>query len=171
MDASSTGVRRFFQQISTEEGVYGLILVSGLVAAAGGVHAPSFKILIFVSVTVIVFWLAHVYSGVVARHGRRDDDGQPAHLGAVIRHAIGKARGMLLAVVVPGIALLLGVFGIFDDTTATWVALWSCVGVLALLGFVAYSRLGVSWLWRIVGAFATASFGLIIIIAKTIVTH
>ncbi len=123
------------------------------------------------AVTLVVFWLAHVYSGVVAGHGRRNHTGERVALGAMIRHAIGKTQGMLLSAVIPAGFLALGMVGIWSDKTAIWAALWACVGVLAVLGYISYRKLGASLLWRIVGAIATASFGLIIVVVKMIVTH
>lgn len=54
--------------LSTEEGIYGLILVAGLVAVAGNAGLTSPQTLLFVLVTNSVFWTAHVYSGAVAAH-------------------------------------------------------------------------------------------------------
>lgn len=171
MDETPTRARIFFKHISTEEGVYGLILVSGLIAAAGMAKAPSGRILLLTAVTLIVFWLAHVYSGVVAGHGRRGPDGERARLASMIGHAMAKTQGMLLSAVIPGAFLALGAIGVLHDKTAIWAALWACVGVLAVLGYVAYRKLGATMLWRIIGALSTASFGLIIVVVKLIVTH
>lgn len=171
MDAMPNGARRYIKHVSTEEGVYGLILVSGLIAAAGIAHSSAGQILVIGTVTHVVFWLAHVYSGVVAGHGRRDHTGERFSLGPVIRHAMGKTKGMLLSAVIPGVFLALGALRIFDDKTAIWAALWSCVVVLAVLGFAAYRKLGANLVWCVVGALATASFGLIIVVTKLIVMH
>lgn len=151
--------------------MYGLILVSGLIATAGGTGATSFRMLLFVVVTLSVFWLAHVYAGVVGSHGSTGHDGQPMPLRAVIRESMRESQDMLLAALLPAAALLLGVLGILQDRTAGWLAMWVCVAVLALLGYRSYHRLGATLPVRLVGAFATASFGLVIIIAKAIVTH
>lgn len=78
---------------------------------------------------------------------------------------------MLLAAVLPAVALLLGAAGLMQDKTAGWLAMWICVAVLALLGYRSYSRLGAGLPVRLLGSLATASFGLIIIAAKAIVTH
>lgn len=156
---------------STEEGVYGLILVSGLVASAGSGGAPAGRALAITAVTVVVFWLAHVYAGAVAAHGTADAEGRPVPLGQAVRHAMRRSSGLLVATVLPGIALMLGVVGVLPDKVAIWTSLWVCVGVLAWLGFVAYRRKGVTWPMQIVGAVSTASFGVVIIAAKAIITH
>lgn len=171
MSAAASNSDGFTKHLSTGEGVYGLILVSGLIATASSAHAPSFRVLLFVAVTLGVFWLAHVYSQVVGDHGRMGADGSPMKLRVAIRESVRETRGMLLAAVLPAGALLLGAFGVLQDTTANWLALWVCVGVLALLGYRSYHRLGAALHVRLLGALATASFGLIIIAAKAIVTH
>lgn len=157
--------------MSTEEGVYGLILVSGLVAATGSAGSPAWKTLLFTCVTVAVFWCAHVYAGAVAAHGTAGADGVPLGLRAALKEAIRKSRGMLASTVFPALALLLGAVGVLRDTTAVWLALWVCVAALGWLGFLAYGRKGAQLHIRIIGALATASFGLVIIVAKAIVTH
>lgn len=171
MSAASPNTDGFTKHLSTGEGVYGLILVSGLIATASSAQTPSFRVLLFVAVTLGVFWLAHVYSQVVGDHGRTGADGNPRLLRVAIRESIRETKGMLLAAVLPAGALMLGVIGILPDKTANWSALWVCVGVLALLGYRSYSKLGAALHIRLLGALATASFGLIIIAAKAIVTH
>ena len=171
MSENSPRSRSFTTQLATGEGVYGLILVSGLVATSSSAGASSFRVLIFVAITVAVFWLAHVYSNVVAAHGRADDDGRPTALRQSVREAVRETRGMLFATVFPAATLLLGVFGLVQDRTANWLALWVCVGALAALGYRSYQAVGARLVTRLVGSLATASFGLIIIAAKAIVTH
>lgn len=171
MSAPSPAAAKFAKHLSSGEGVYGLILVSGLIATASSAQAPSGRVLLFVAVTLGVFWLAHVYSGVVADYGRTGSNGEPMPLRTVIRESVRDARGMLFAAVFPAGALLLGAFGVMPDRSANWLALWICVGVLACLGYLAYRRRGAALHVRLLGALATASFGLIIILAKAIVTH
>ena len=167
----SPSTARFAKHLASGEGVYGLILVSGLVATASGTGASSLRVLLFVIVTLSVFWLAHVYSNAVGSHGSVGEDGTPQPLRAVIRHSLRESRGMLLAAVPPAIALLLGAVGILQDRTAGWLAMWVCVAILAVLGYQSYRRRGAALHVRLIGALVTASFGLIIIIAKAIVTH
>lgn len=157
--------------MTTEEGVYGLILVSGLIAASGSAGAPAWKTLIFAGVTIVVFWAAHVYAGAVASHGAQSASGTPIPIGAAIRGAIRKSRGLLAATFAPAIVLLLGAFGVLGDAGATWLSLWVCVTALAVLGYAAFARNGAKSWGRVIGALSTASFGVVIILAKAIVTH
>lgn len=171
MSAASPSTNEFSKYLSTGAGVYGLILVSGLIATASSAQASSLRVLVFVAVTLGVFWLAHVYSEAVGDHGRTGADGTPTRLRDAIRESVRRTWGMLLAAVLPAGALLLGVFGVLEDWTANWLALWVCVGVLAVLGYRSYYKRGAALHVRLFGALATASFGLIIIAAKAIVTH
>lgn len=155
--------------IATEEGVYGIILVSGLVAAAGTAEMGSLHTLIFVGVTLIVFWVAHIYAGTVAIHGSGEDE--VVGLREAIQHSVKRSRGLLVSGLIPAVPLLLGTFGIIGDKLAAWVALWVGTAVLALLGYAAYRRKNAPLHLRLIGAFCTASFGLIIIVVKAIVQH
>ena len=168
LSAKSGGITR---HLATGEGVYGLILVSGLIATASSAHATSIRVLIFVAVTVAVFWVAHVYANVVASYGKVDGDGNRVTLMSTVSAAVRETRGMLVATLFPAAALLLGVFGVLHDTSANWLALWVCVGALAFLGYRAFRMLGAALHVRLLGACATASFGLVIIVAKAIITH
>ena len=157
--------------MTTEEGVYGLILVSGLIAASGSAGSPAWKTFMFTGVTVIVFWIAHVYAGAVAAHGSQSADGSPKSVGEATREAMRRSRGLLASTLPPAAALLLGMIGLLSDAAATWLSLWVSVSVLGMLGYIAYSRKGARWWMRIVGALSTASFGVVIILAKAVVTH
>jgi len=112
-----------------------------------------------------------VYAGSVARHGTPSASGETVGIRAAIRASARKSRGMLVSVLPPGAALLLGVFGVVADGTAKWIALWVCVAVLAVLGFIAYRRKGASVPICLLGALSTASFGFVIIVVKAVVTH
>jgi hypothetical protein len=39
------------------------------------------------------------------------------------------------------------------------------------MGYLAYRRRGAAWHWRLLGAAATASFGVVIIVAKILISH
>ena len=58
---------------ATEEAVYGVILVAGMIVVSGGHGESSWSVFSTVIVTVLVFWAAHVYAGTVAHHGLEQD--------------------------------------------------------------------------------------------------
>ena len=157
--------------MTTEEGVYGLILVSGIIAATGSVGAPAWKELAFTLLTVIVFWAAHIYAGAVAAHGTASASGEPMSLRSALRAAMRRTRGMLASTLFPALALLLGALGLIGNSASIWLALWVCVATLGIFGYLAYSRKQAPVYMRLIGALATASFGAVIILAKALVTH
>lgn len=55
MSTAIPNTARFTKHLASSEGVYGLILVSGLIATSSGAHASSLRTLLLVIVTVSVF--------------------------------------------------------------------------------------------------------------------
>jgi hypothetical protein len=116
--------------------VYGTIVVMAALAAGG----PSFehepwRLLTIVVVTAVIFWVAHVYADGLAESlslGRRLD---VSELKAIARREV----SILMAVVLPAVALLLGAVGVVRDTGAVWLALGVATATLAAQG-VRYAR-------------------------------
>ena len=150
----------------SEEGVYGVILVSGIIVATNVASDSSWHVFTVVISTVIVFWAAHVYAGTVAQHGHDDDAGS---LNMAFREALGRSHGLLVASVPASIVLLLGALRAFDDDVTIWLALWINVAVLAVLGFVAFARRGAGLFGRLGGALLTAAFGVVVILLKAFI--
>jgi hypothetical protein len=149
---------------ATEEGVYGVILVAGMIVVTGSEQLPAWNIFLAVSGTVLVFWAAHVYAGTVARHGV--ENGRVVGIRESFRRALHRSWGLLVASFIPAAILLLGATQVVPDPVAIWAALWTCVAVLAILGFIAFTRRGSPWWVRIAGAAATAGFGMLMIALK-----
>jgi hypothetical protein len=160
-------LRRARVEYITEESVYGTVLVSGMIVAAGAYGSSSLQVFWTVLVTVVVFWAAHVYAGTIAGHGiGRDDHGS---LAESFRHSLRRSVGFLTSAIPPSIVLLLGGLRIIDDTVALWVALWLGVAILAALGFIVFALRGDSWPVRILGAITTALFGIAMIVLKAVI--
>ena len=157
-------VRRHF---ATDEGVYGVILVAGMIVAAGSGTKTAWEVFLSVVGTVIVFWAAHVYAGTVAHHGF--EGGRIIGIRESLGGALRRSWGLLVSALIPSSILLLGVTEAVPDTTAVWIALWTCVAVLAVLGYIAFARRGSSWPIRLAGAVGTAAFGLVMILMKALI--
>ena len=162
-----SAARLVHASFATEEAVYGVILVAGMVVVAGSNGDSSWGVFTTVVATVLVFWAAHVYAGTVARHGLEHD--RITGLGEAFRISLRRSFGLLSSALVPSLVLVLGATETVDDATAIWLALWACVFVLAVLGFIAFTRRGAPWPWRIVGALGTAAFGLAMILLKALI--
>ncbi|MEL4319670.1 hypothetical protein WJX64_11710 [Leifsonia sp. YIM 134122] len=152
----------------TEESVYGIVLVSGMITVSGGHGEDPWQVFITVFATVIVFWAAHVYAGTIAgpRGAAQDTRGS---LAEDLRRSLRRSLGFLTSALIPSAILLLGALRVVDDETAIWIALWAGVLILAVLGYVAFTRYGHGWPMRILGALMTALFGFAMIALKAFV--
>lgn len=157
---------RVARVLMTEEAIYGLILVSGMiVVSAGGTSLGAFTT---VAITVLVFYAAHVFAGTLGRlavsEGKR---GLRSSLAAAAK----QSSGMLIASVAPLAVLLLGTTRVLDDDTALWAALIVNTVVLGALGWTAVARWSTHWGARIIGALLTAAFGGVLILLKAVIHH
>lgn len=159
--------RALHAAFATEQAVYGVLLVAGLIVVSGLHASSSLEVLITVVFTVLVFWLAHVYAGALARHGVRD--GQQVGVRESVRASLRASAGLLVSALVPCAVLLLGTLRVVPDRLAEWAALWVCVAILGVLGFVGFRRRGASPLMCVVGALSTAAFGALMALLKAFV--
>ena len=154
--------------LTSEESVYGLILVSGMIVVSGTVAGTSLNALVTVLVTVVVFYLAHVYAGTLGRLAASEGS---AGLGASITAAARHSRGMLAASIVPVVILVLGTTDLIDDTVAIWSALIANTVLLGVLGWIVVARWSTHWMPRLLSALITAGFGLVLIALKAFIHH
>jgi hypothetical protein len=174
-------LRRFV----TPEAVYGLVLYAAIVAAASDETDPgdatdptlvwnestitisdSVGVLIWVALSIIVFWAAHVFAHAVADHGVRN--GRPVTVAKATRDAFHHSSGMLYAPIVPTIALIMGALGIIPDPAAIEASLWISVAVLGVLGYLAFVAKRAPWFVSVLGGLATAVLGLLIILLNAV---
>lgn len=151
----------------TEESVYGIVLVSGMIVVAGSYGASSMQTFLSVVGTVAVFWAAHVYAGTVAGHGVIEGD--DTTLAVAFHRSVRRSIGFLLSALLPCFVLLLGALEAIPDSAAMWTALWLGVVILAVLGYSAFAVRGSSWPVRIAGALGTAAFGFAMIALKALI--
>jgi uncharacterized ion transporter superfamily protein YfcC len=148
--------------------VYGTIVVmAALVAGVQGFQHDLWRLAVLVVTTAFVFWLAHVYSdglGESLERGRRLDTREFA---AIARREF----SILLAVVAPTAALLLGAVGVVRDTAAVWLAVGAGVATLAIQGvrYAHVERLGP--LGTLVALAVNVGLGLALVALKVFVAH
>ena len=158
--------RRLVNAYTGEHGVYGLVLVTALVAI-GDEYDSDLEVLVFVVGTTLVFWLAHVYAGIVAAGGHAEL-GRESFLRRA-GHAASHSSGMLLAMLPPALVLAMGVIGLVDEEEAYDFALVIGLIVLALIGWGNARRNGRRWPMQIVGALATTMLGALVILLSILV--
>jgi hypothetical protein len=154
--------------LMSEEAIYGLILVSGMIVVSYDLTGTSLSALITVVVTVLVFFCAHVYAGTLSRLAATDGRaGLPDSLRGAVRHSL----GMLLISLAPVAVLLLGVARVVPDDLAVWFALFIDALALAILGWVAVAKWTEHWWLRLASSLVTAAFGGVIILLKAFIHH
>ncbi|HYJ48762.1 MAG TPA: hypothetical protein VEX12_02510 [Microbacterium sp.] len=154
--------------LMSEEAIYGLILVSGMIVVSYDLTGTSLSALVTVVVTLIVFFAAHVYSGTLARLAETDGK---ARLPESLRGAVYHSLGMLLVSLAPIAVLLLGVTRAVDDDVAVWFALIIDAVALGILGWLAVAKWTRHFWLRLGSALLTAAFGGVIILLKAFIHH
>jgi hypothetical protein len=148
--------------------IYGTIIV--LAVIVGGARAFEHEaghIAGLVAVTVLVFWLAHVYADSLA-HAVANDE----HLSlAELRRIAHREASILEAAVPPLVALLLGAFGILSTKVAVWVAFGLGLVVLCAQGitFARVERMGRLGTFAVVAA--NLGLGVALVGLKLLVSH
>jgi len=121
--------------------VYGTIVVMATVTAgSSGTHTDPWRLAVVVAVTVLVLWIAHVYSDTLAEsleRGRRLDRAEFSHIAR-------RELSIPGAAVAPIAALVLGALGVIGERTAVWLALAFGVVTLGVEGarYAKIERLG-----------------------------
>jgi hypothetical protein len=148
--------------------IYGTILVLSVVVAGAKSypHSPG-RVAVLVTVTAVVFWLAHVYAfslGHSVAHREHLSFGE-------VRHIAWRERTIVGAALPPVAVLLLGSLGVLRASTAFWGALVIGLVVLAAQGilFARIERLGV--VGTLVVVVLNVGLGALLIVLKVVVTH
>jgi cobalamin synthase len=145
------------------DAIYGVVLVTAVIVASS-LHGGSVGSVLAVSaVSVLVFWVAHVYSTMLvmyAHHGHS--------FAQAARHAAREEIGMLQATVLPMAFLAAGALGLLEGPRAVWAALWSGVAVLVAVPMLALRRRGRPWGTSILAGLGAGTLGLVLVGLKAL---
>ena len=146
--------------------VYGQILVTALVATLSEDETISAgQLLFWVVVTMLVFWIAHVYAAGVARRLELDHDLGVPDLKELIADELPELYPTLPAMLV----LALGWVGVLSKETAAAVAIALGVATLAAMGYVVARRSKLDPRETVVSVVLNGSFGLAIVALKVFI--
>lgn len=158
---------RLSRMLLSEESVYGLILVSGMIVISNNIVGTSANALLTVVLTVVVFFAAHVYAGTVSRMAY----GDTLDVRGSFRDAVRHSQGMLFIALIPVAVLTLGVARVFDDEVAIWAALFVDTLLLGALGWLTAMRWTDRFWPRLLNGVITAAFGVALIALKALIHH
>lgn len=145
--------------------IYGLILGSSIIAASSVDHADQPGVVeIYLCVTALVFFLAHVYARVIGRW----IEGEAPTVEAVVRE-IRWEWPMVASQAAPALVLLLGVLGLIDPSTAITLALGVAIAELFLAVGFACRQAKATTPQVIASGTAAALFAVTIVLLKILV--
>ncbi|MBO9579095.1 MAG: hypothetical protein J7480_10060 [Microbacteriaceae bacterium] len=150
-------------RIATAPAIYGLIVYEVLLTAeSDDGHEPPYGVLLWSLVAFVVFYFAHVFAEVLARHGADS-------LGLAARRGFAHSAGMLYAAILPTLALVIAALAGADGPEATGWALIVGLAVLAYIGYQATAMRGRTFWWRILGAVLAAFVGFVVMFLEYLV--
>ena len=145
--------------------IYGSLLVTGIVAVQWRAEASTDPIAATVVISVVVFWLAHVWSEIVNRRVRG-------------RIALEEARevaldeaSMLASLLLPAIVLAVGPRVGLSVEMAIEIALIVCISQLFLWGVVVGRAAHGGWVLPLVVAIVDSLLGIVLVALKVAVLH
>lgn len=150
--------RWFDVRFRTPVAVYGLIVYTSLINIAGE-HGTVPELLVTSVVSLIVFYLAHVFAHTLADHGTH-------RLGPATANAFRHSLGMLYSGVPTTLAMVIASFTVHDTDEISDIATNTTFVMLFLLGLSAYTRTGAPIWLRLLGALGTAMLGLLVLILE-----
>jgi len=155
-------LRRHVHARAAPELLYGAV-VTGSVLAVSAAHAETAdRVAIGAAGVALIYWLAHVYVDAIGGRFADAEHTMNQRLVEALRTNTGVLVGSIPPILVFVLARLVG----FDVVTASFVALWFTVVLLAAAGAYAASRAGARG-WALALETATAAgFGLVVILLK-----
>lgn len=105
--------------MKSADGLYGTVLMLAvLLGLSEDAGAGPGKLLGAVAVTMVVYWVVHVYAGTLAERVAHPD----RRLRPIMREVMHEEWPLVEAAAVPAIPLLLGALGVLSRDTALWAA-------------------------------------------------
>jgi hypothetical protein len=141
--------------------VYGTIVASAVIAAAAVGHLPAGHILVSTLATLLVFWLAHVYAGLLD-HGLRHAMADPKVLASILVQEL----SILVAPALSILFLALGALGALDDELAIGLALGNGVAQLVGWGIDVGRQSGQAWPAALLTGLVNGALGVVIILLE-----
>ena len=147
--------------------VYGTVVVMATLSAAYAIESDPWRLEVIVVSTVLVLWIAHLYA-----HGLSESLELRRRLNLGEAQLIARRElGMVLAAVLPSVALVLGALDVFREGVAVAIALGLGLFILAAEGvrYARVERLGP--LATLVAVASTMGLGLLVVLLKVTVAH
>jgi hypothetical protein len=151
---------------SPREAIYGTVVTAAVLATEGAAAGSLTEIIASILVTLLVYWLAHAYSDLLAEHATRSNPAQRLSfrdVGRILTHQGNVVTGGLVILAVLVAVRLSGE----NVVTAVNVALWFAIAELAAWGTLAAKRAGLSVVGLVIYGLVSALFGIAMVLLKS----
>jgi hypothetical protein len=146
--------------------IYGLILATSVIGVSARYRPDRAGVTaVTVIVTATVFWLAHVYAGILAVARQR----QRMPTRGEVRAILDEEWPLVQAGIFPTVILLLGPLGVLADHRAHDLAIAACLVELGAVGLVVARAAGARGLVAALSGLIALSFGVVLILLKVAV--
>jgi hypothetical protein len=147
--------------------VYGTVLAMAALAAGAAEHLAPGRLLAVVASTSAVIWVAHVYAHTLGESIERDHRLDLAEFKAIAAREL----PILGAAAVPVSVLLLGAFGVINETPDIWLAFGLGFVALAIQGarYARVERLGPGGTAAVIAL--NLALGGIVVMLKVLISH
>jgi hypothetical protein len=144
--------------------IYGTIVAAALIATESAADASTAEIVGSVLATLVVYWLAHVYSDLLAPHDRRERPGHPT--GHAILTALAEEWGIVAGGL--GLVIVLVITDLAGVPTAVAINIALAGAVVELIGWgiLAARHAHLSAPWTALYATISAIFGAALVLLK-----
>ena len=143
--------------------LYGAVITASLFTLAGAHPADYPRILLVVVLTLIMYWLAHVYTRVIADRLADPTAALGVRIREALHHEVSILAGSIPAVVTYILFVVIGL-----TNYATWAALWVSVLLLGLAGFRIGRQAGGGFGRLLLETVGCSMFGLVMIGLKAV---
>lgn len=142
--------------------VYGLITVSGLLAAESAARETYLETVLGVVLALLLFWLAHAYSEFVARRAEEGERLTRAGIRWILRWEL----PILVGAIPPLLAVLIAWAAGAGLGTAITIALWISAATILVAEVIAGRQAKLSGRELVLQALVGAAFGVLILVIK-----
>jgi NADH:ubiquinone oxidoreductase subunit 6 (subunit J) len=145
--------------------IYGTILSMAVIAASSkDPELGPLAIAGWAVATALVFFVAHVYSSIVAAGFAR-----PLRAAGLVRAEARKEWPMVQGALVPAAAMILAPLGIVSENDASYVAVWTGVAMLVGAGLVVGRKERLGLVRSLIIGSVNGAIGLVIVALKVFV--
>ena len=161
----SHGLWRLLPRENLAASVYGTILVSSVIVGLAATDLGAGAVMAALTVTALVFALAHAWSTALARSAVDREALGTRHLLDSLRHEWPMVEAVTPALLAVGLAAL----GVYSTSTGLWIAIIANTVLLFAWGAILRHRAGGTTVQFLIAGLTTAMLGVVLVVLKAIV--